>query len=252
VTELSSAGVNHATNQTRRRFEWIEASGGAHGAWISVPRVTPSGSVVLAHHRTGVDDFMWDAARRCLDQGFAVTVPDFFRLLPADLAPEERKARLDDEHVIDDLRFACTALRRRVAAAAAPSILGFCMGGRVAFLGAAATDLFSRAACFYGGDLHRAWGNGRAPIDVVRPGMPPVQLHRGSHDRNPSAELAAEALAAVERSGGTMTTVTYAGARHAFLDWRKQERYVADAASLAWRTTMAFLSWDRSTAEAPS
>src|SRR5207237_1601142 len=49
------------------------------------------------------------------------------------------------------------------------AVLGFCMGGRITYLLAAARPAAWRAAgVFYGGNIMKAWGDGPAPFDLTQ------------------------------------------------------------------------------------
>src|SRR6185369_1363272 len=60
--------------------------------------------VVLAPHRDGVDAFVLDAARRLAGAGCPTYVPDVYHGRWSELPPRERKARLDDDLLLGDLR----------------------------------------------------------------------------------------------------------------------------------------------------
>ncbi len=67
-------------------------------------------------------------------------------------------------------------------------IVGFCMGGRVAYLMAAANPMFRVAVDFYGGDIFKAWSDGPLPFDRTAEIHCPIQGHFGETDKNPSPE----------------------------------------------------------------
>jgi dienelactone hydrolase len=47
-------------------------------------------------------------------------------------------------------------------------IVGFCTGGRVAYLMAVANPSFKAAAAYYGGNIMVPWGEGPSPFDRTR------------------------------------------------------------------------------------
>jgi len=64
-------------------------------------------------------------------------------------------------------------------------IVGFCMGGRIAFLMAAASESFKAAVDFYGGGVYSKWGDRPAPAELAANVSCPVQGHFGELDKNP-------------------------------------------------------------------
>ncbi|WP_416955691.1 dienelactone hydrolase family protein [Streptomyces sp. Agncl-13] len=204
------------------------------------------GAVTLVHHRTGIDGFVEGVARRCLDAGLAVVVPDFFHGIAPHPDPEVRKAALRDDTLLSDLR-QCASLTSDLADGRAPGILGFCMGGRIALLAVAAGLPYARACCFYGGAPRTSWGPGPSPIDRIGAGTRTVrspldiQFHRGTRDDYPSAADADALTTAVEDAGGQLQLCTYAGAAHAFMDPGRADCYHPEAAARAWASAAAFL-----------
>lgn len=210
------------------------------GGWIVVPRQAARHSVVFFPHRTGLDPFIGKVTATLLAAGFMVALPDPFTGMPHGLAPEERKRRVIDEDMIAAAKDATAKLEDRLPGALAGA-LGFCMGGRLAFLAAAARTGIGRAACVYGGELDRGWHDPASPVQRVSAGIPPVQLHRGTQDSNATPEAEQAAVAAVAAVGGYLEAHVYAGARHAFAN-RFSPAFHPLAARRALRGVLDFLT----------
>ncbi len=141
------------------------------------------------------------------------------------------------EGTLADVRAAAAALREggRVVALFA---IGFCMGGRLAFL-APTMDLgLSGAIGFYG------WPTGSrpsspAPIDVAAEIRAPILGIFGGADEGITPEVVAEFEHALVGAGVAHELVTYPGAPHSFFD-RKAADY-AEASTNAWRRTLKFI-----------
>ncbi len=141
------------------------------------------------------------------------------------------------EGTLADVRAAAAALREggRVVALFA---IGFCMGGRLAFL-APTMDLgLSGAIGFYG------WPTGSrpsspAPVDVAAEIRAPILGIFGGADEGITPEVVADFEHALVGAGVEHELVTYPGAPHSFFD-RKAADY-AEASTNAWRRTLKFI-----------
>jgi carboxymethylenebutenolidase len=204
---------------------------------ISVPPA-PQGGLILFHHRTGFDDFTIRIARQLSAAGFSVVAPDLFSGLPSSLSPEELKMRLDDESVLTSVVAGRAMLRGDGICAV--SAIGFCMGGRLAFL-AGAEGLVNSAVSFYGGDLDTGRRGGPSPLSRMARSSSPIQLHRGSRDSAATAPVQEAAVLAADSCGAYLEACTYAGARHAFLNSDDELRFNRVCSVRAWSNAMRFL-----------
>ena len=194
--------------------------------------------LVLLHHRTGFDAFTLEMVERLNDSGFAVVAPDLFAGLPDGLEPEELKARLDDEAVLAAVSAGSAFLRE--SGTAAVSTIGFCMGGRLAFL-AGAVGAVDSAVTFYGGDIDSGRHGGPSPLSRISSSSAPIQIHRGSRDSAATAAAQEAAVSAADACGTYLEACTYAGARHAFLNRADEIRYNERCAMRAWGNALRFL-----------
>ena len=118
--------------------------------------------------------------------------------------------------------------------------VGFCYGGRLAFLTAAREELeLAGGIGFYG----IVAGKGRvdlpAPADNVRAGQAPVLgLFGGADEAIPQASIETYRQA-LDAAGVDSEMVTYPGAPHSFFD-RKAADF-ADASADAWARTLEFV-----------
>ena len=116
-----------------------------------------------------------------------------------------------------------TSTRQSICCAVAPmlncsklGIVGFCMGGRVAFLMAAANKSFKAAVDFYGGGIYSKWGDRPAPAELVANVSCPVQGHFGELDKNPPPDEMRRLDAELTRLGKAHQFFFYADAPHGF------------------------------------
>ena len=153
-----------------------------------------------------------------------------------------RSQRLGDRRVMNDVEAAVSYLQRHSAVDGNRiGVIGFCMGGRVAYLLAATNPTFKAAVTFYPGNTGRAWGRDMpSPFERSAAIHCPIQGHFGDDDKNPSPEDRQKLAAELARHGKSHEFHAYAGAGHAFMDNTK-ESFRADAEAAAWPRTLEFL-----------
>jgi carboxymethylenebutenolidase len=148
-------------------------------AYSALPSGRPRGGLVVIHEFLGLTDYI---ASVCLDyaaQGYAVAAPALYdRQEPGaqfDRQPDamERAARLRRGLQWDDVLKDVDAARAHLAEYGGCGIIGFCMGGSVAWL-AASTPGFAAAISYYGKDV---------PDWLDRKPLCPVILHFGDQDK---------------------------------------------------------------------
>jgi carboxymethylenebutenolidase len=202
----------------------------------------PHPGVLVAHHRGGVDGFTRSVVARLAASGFVAAAPSFFHRRPTGESADVSVDLLTDAEILADIE----ATARHLAAMpemrpGALAILGHCLGGRTAFLGAAATDCFRAAVMLYGGKIFLPRGERPAPFELARNIACPMLGLFGGDDVNPSPEDVARIAAELDRFGIRHAFHSYAGAGHAFQNLDAPNRYRAAAAEDAWVRLLAFL-----------
>ena len=93
-------------------------------------------AIVLTFHRTGLDKFTKESADRLAEAGFLTVAPDFYHR-HKELDAEEAVKLRDDEEVIADISATVRYLNVLDNTKTDNlTIMGHCMGGRTALLGA--------------------------------------------------------------------------------------------------------------------
>lgn len=131
----------------------IQASDGAgsFSAYVQQPRTTPAGVVVLIQEIFGVNQAMRDTADWVADLGFIAVCPDlFWRIEPnvdiTDKSEAEWKkafdlfGKFDQAKGIEDLKATVAAARKMPGANGKVATMGYCLGGRLAFMMAEQSD----------------------------------------------------------------------------------------------------------------
>lgn len=142
--------------------QWIEiavADGGSFKGYLSVPASGSGPGIVLLQEIFGVNASMRSVADYYAEEGYVVLVPDLFWRLEsgvdltyadADVARAmDFNARFDVGRGVNDAGAALAALRARPECVGKVGALGFCLGGRLAYLMAARTDI-DCAVSYYG------------------------------------------------------------------------------------------------------
>jgi carboxymethylenebutenolidase len=174
-------------------------------------------------------------ARLAADHGWAVCAvePWFGR---EDLALEERLRSPLREHLADDLLAAAD-----VTGCPRTAVLGFCMGGLVAF-GAAGLGRFDRAVSFYGMiRVPEAWRGPDVPEPLEALAEPEASrtlaIVGGRDAYAPEPDVAA-----LRALGDTVEVVVYPEAEHGFVHDPARPAHRPDDAADAWRRVVAFLA----------
>jgi carboxymethylenebutenolidase len=119
-------------------------------------------------------------------------------------------------------------------------VLGFCFGGRLAFLSGAEAHLAATGVIgFYGVPVGPPRNDIPAPIEVVHQMRSPVLGLFGGADPAIPAEAVARFGEALAGAGADHELVTYPDAPHSFFD-RKQAEYAEESGD-AWRRVIEFI-----------
>lgn len=233
--------------------EHVAVEGGDMELYVSLPEEgsAPAPGVVVAQHAGGVDEFIRTMCDRLAEAGYAAAAPALYHRLGEG---EERSPRaLKDVEMIADVGASADYLRARASVdGEALAVIGFCMGGRVAYLMAAAVPAFRAAVAYYGGNTAVALGEeGTAsPFERTAEISCPLLFHFGGDDGNPSPEDREKLHAELERHGKEHEFHSYADAGHAFMDFTGA-RYAEVAAAASWPRTLDFLARHRRGARPP-
>ncbi len=227
------------------RSDAVEVNGRSMRVGVATPSTRDAPGVLVMIHGPGLDAFIEAQIDDLARHGYVAVAPDVFHRQPADGAdPLTRVGRLLDQEVLDDADAAVTHLRSLPDARVGRlAVLGFCMGGRNAYLLAGARPTWwSAAAMFYGGNILVPWGDGPSPFDLTDRIRCPMIGIFGADDSNPSPNDVNTIAAKLTQHNKPHEFHTYAGAGHAFLNFTNAERHRPEQAGDAWSKVLAFLS----------
>ena len=200
--------------------------------------------VVLIQEIFGVNGYIRDVADRLAADGYVVLAPHMFWRIDDDFVIEatgpddlpaafEVAGQHDPADGVDDVGAAITHLRARPDVDGPVGVIGFCFGGSMAYLAAAAHDP-ACAVSYYGSMIG-------ANLDRAASITAPILFHFGGDDPYLPAEDIAGLRAATEGMAN-VEIIVHDGAGHAFDNHRNPMFSNPDAAATAWATTRAFLA----------
>jgi carboxymethylenebutenolidase len=218
-----------------KQFSLVASDSFKLGAYRADPSGTPKGGVVVVQEIFGVNHHIRAVCDRIAAQGYAAIAPAIFdRQHPnfeSGYSPDEianaRKyvANPDWGGMMRDLQAAIDEAKHSGPAA----IVGFCLGGTLAFLAAGKLNGLSAAIGWYGGQIAK---------NVDEKPKVPTQLHFGETDASiPMSDV--ELIK--QKRGGDCEIYLYPGAGHGF-NCEERGSYDEAAAKLARERSIAFLN----------
>ncbi|MCP3024781.1 dienelactone hydrolase family protein [Cupriavidus basilensis] len=196
----------------------IHAADGAFNAYLATPASGKGPGIVLCQEIFGVNATMRAVADYYAEEGYTVLVPDlFWRIAPGielgDRGEDFQRAlglyqRFDEALGVKDVGAALDALRARPECVGQTGVLGFCLGGKLAYLAACRLDGVACAVAYYGVGIEHALGEA-ANIQGR------LVLHVAERDGFCPPEAQAKIRAALGGKDGIELYV-YPGVDHAF------------------------------------
>jgi carboxymethylenebutenolidase len=213
--------------------------------YLSVPESGgPVPGVVVVHGQSGLENFIKDTTHMLALQGYVAAAPNLYHRDGPDCKDDNptRKARLRYTGIINDIQATIGLLKNHPRVNGGRlGIVGFCMGGRIVYLMAAASKDLKAGVMFYGGGIMVPFGEGPTPFERTREINCPIQGHFGAEDQNPSQADMRKLDAALTQYGKPHEFHTYAHAAHAFAN-TGSSNYRPHAAAQAWPRATEFFS----------
>ncbi|OCZ55557.1 carboxymethylenebutenolidase [Achromobacter xylosoxidans] len=135
---------------TTREVTIASHDGQSFSAYLAVPAAGHGPGLVLCQEIFGINDFMRRTAQALAEEGYVVLAPDLFwrqqpgiQLTdgPADMPRAfELYQRFDVELGVKDIASTLAALRALPEQQGGAGVLGYCLGGKLAYLAACRTD----------------------------------------------------------------------------------------------------------------
>ena len=231
----------------------------------------PYPGVVIIHHMPGWDDAHKEIARRFAHHGYVAISPNL-QFREGKATPEENSASvraaggMPDDRTMGDVQASIDYLRAlpyvggtfqaasstvggtNLAASSTLNgkvgVVGYCSGGRQAYLAACTLRGIDAVIVCYGGGVvakpaELTPRQPVAPLDFTQDLQCPLLGFFGIEDTRPSPDDAAKTEAALKRSGKTYEFHTYENAGHAFFAVDRPQ-YRVHAAVDGWKKVFAW------------
>jgi carboxymethylenebutenolidase len=215
-------------------------NGAGFDAYIARSTSPDGQAIVLLQEIFGVNGWLRDTAEWVADQGYLVAAPDlFWRMQPrVDLGHDKEsvkaafsyRERFDEGAAVGDIAATVRHIRTTSPETKYVHLLGFCLGGKLAVLGASDRNVAS-AISLYGVGIEN-------DLDALERAHCPLQLHYGGKDRF----IPESAVKAVKQAsaGRDIEIFVYPEANHGFFS-NIRPSYDPAAADLAWSRSCDFM-----------
>lgn len=191
---------------------------GSFSAYVVRPKSEPASVVVVIQEIFGINDAIRATCQEMADMGFIAVAPDlFWRLEPnVDITDksdaEWKKAfdlmnRFDQDKGIEDLKTTVAEARKMQGSNGRVGTIGFCLGGRLAFMMATRSDAAVNVS-YYGVALEKLLPE----LDNVKH---PLLVHVAAKDEFSSDEARAEIMKGT-KDHPHVETHMYPDVQHAF------------------------------------
>ncbi|HKW54848.1 MAG TPA: dienelactone hydrolase family protein [Stellaceae bacterium] len=194
------------------------ADGGSFSAYLATPKSGKGPGIVLIQEIFGVNKVMRDLADGFAAQGYTVMCPDlFWRQEPGVQITDKSEAEwkkafalmqgFNTDKGVDDLKATLASLRKHPASTGKVGSIGYCLGGKLAFLMATRSDGDANVS-YYGVGLADLVGEAK---NIKKPTL----LHVAEKDQFVPPDQQKKVADAL-RGNKLVAIYTYPGADHAF------------------------------------
>jgi carboxymethylenebutenolidase len=220
------------------------------GAYFARPLGTgPYPGVVVIHHMPGWDEATKEITRRFAAHGYAALCPNLHYREGPDASPDDAAAAaraaggVPDDRLVGDVEGALRYLRALPYASGKVGVIGYCSGGRQAYLAACRLPLDAAVDC-YGAFVVGTPPAGMplqvTPIIGLTPSLScPLLGLFGAEDTHPSPAETAQIEEALTAHQKVYEFHTYPGAGHAFFATDRVS-YRPEAAVDGWQRIWAW------------
>ncbi len=236
-----------------REFDELAGQQGQDMAtYVSHP--PPSGgtsfpAVIVVMEAFGVTRHIEKVCDRFAEEGYVAVAPTLYHRehpnpkMGYDELPTVMRymGALRDDELVEDINVTINYLQNKYPRTQGQKIgiVGFCVGGRITYLGATSCPGLSAASVYYGGRILVPFGDGPAPVDLTSQIKIPVMGNFGGKDDNPTPDDVTQIEDKLKTAGVTYDFKMYPDAGHGFNCDERESYHEASANDAMART----LSW---------
>ena len=224
--------------------KWIDIPAGkdSFGAYLALPKGGKGPGIVIIQEIFGVNGHIRDVVEQYALDGYVAIAPDiFWRAAPRvelDYTGADRDRgielmkKIDMNLVVEDIAATAATLRKLPECTGKVAAVGYCLGGRLAYL-AAANGSVDAAVSYYGGGI-------QTQLDLADKIKQPILFHYGELDQGIPLDAVGQVK---ERFAGRDNAEfhIYPGADHGF-NCSVRASYNQNASALAHGRTLTFLA----------
>ena len=194
-------------------------------------------AVVVLHEWWGLNDHIKHIARRFAEAGYVALVPDLYSRQGHQVTHDANEAAklmdgLSSQLVLRDLNAATGFLKQQHSVDPwRLGVVGFCMGGTLAFNQAEHNSDLKAAVIFYGKV---------PPIESFDYLLCPILYHYGEQDGWVTKQEVERVRQGLAQYGKPGEVITYPNGAHAFFNDTRPDVYSERDARLAWDRTLQF------------
>jgi carboxymethylenebutenolidase len=227
----------------------IEIAQGLPGYYVTPTGTGKFPAVIVLMEAFGLNNWCKSICDRLAQSGFAAIAPDFYRgktYAYTDIAGAIGKLKsLNDNGIMSDVGKSLDFLAGKTEVSAnGIGVVGFCMGGRYAFLTNATYPTKIKAAIsFYGGGIDAPTdpAGRKSLLDRVPTMQSPIMLIYGSEDQSIAPDEQGRIATALSKAKKRYILNLFPNAGHGFMSDRR-DSYAPEAAAEAWIMTTGFFS----------
>jgi len=247
----------------QERMETLGSGPDAMRVFVGLPDGPgPSGGIVVAQNAGGLNSYLQGVVRDLVAGGYAAVAPDLYHRQHDDILDQVAKlpeghadripmtlskvALLQEDEVLEDIAGASALLRSLPEVDAEHvAVIGFCMGGRIAFLAPVRGMPFQASVMYYGAGITSSRDGGPTLLESAPALQCPLLGFFGDDDQNPSSAHREEISTELTRLDKPHEFHHYAGARHGFMEDSNPTlpgAYHEAGAKDAWGKMLAFFA----------
>ena len=216
-----------------KHFSLTAADSHKLGAYRADPAGKPKGGIVVIQEIFGVNHHIRAVCDRFAGDGYVAVAPALFDRMTRDFESGYSPAEIEKARSYiakpdwDAMLRDTDAALKEIQSVGPIAIVGFCMGGTIAFLSAARLSGWKCAIAYYGGRI--------VAFADERPKCP-VQMHFGENDQS----IPMTDVEIIKQKRPECEIYVYKGAGHGF-HCDERGSFHQPSATLAWERAQAFL-----------